>query len=75
MDGSFRDADHWVCVYQSSDAWDAELISQMLFNHGIGNHVVNKQDSNYPLIGHLEIFVFGSDLEQAIELIKKTKHD
>lgn len=73
MDGSFKDSDRWVCVYQSSDAWAAELTSQMLFNHGIANHIINKQDSNYPLIGHLEVYVFESDLEQAIELIKKNR--
>ncbi|MFM7078287.1 MAG: putative signal transducing protein [Bacteroidota bacterium] len=73
MDGEVNKHDQWVCVYQSSDAWSAELISQMLYNNGIANHVINKQDSNYPLIGHLEVYVFSSDLQQANEFIKKNK--
>ncbi|MEY3342818.1 MAG: hypothetical protein RL090_502 [Bacteroidota bacterium] len=71
MGGEVNRPDQWVCVYQSSDAWSAELISQMLFNNGIANHIINKQDSNYPLIGQLEVYVFKSDLQQATELINK----
>jgi hypothetical protein len=49
--------DNWACVYSSMMLHNVELMRNILQENGLEAVVFNKQDSFYPSIGHIELFV------------------
>ncbi len=63
--------DNWEIVYNTSEQYLAEMAQQMLRDNGIEAVVMDKKDSAYPMIGHIEVMVEKENLSAAEKLIKK----
>lgn len=59
-----------VHIYSSGQAYQVELIKQMLIDHNISAFLVNKQDSAYKF-GEIELFVDRDDVIRAKLLIQE----
>jgi hypothetical protein len=59
----------WKVVYTSNELHLAELARLMLQDNGIASVIMNKQDSTYPLIGHIELMVEEFDRKRAEQLL------
>lgn len=59
----------WIKIYTTSNAHKSEIIKGMLNEHGIKANILNKRDSELPLLGDVEIFVEKSNESQAKKLI------
>ena len=63
--------DNWVSVAQLTDSIKSEILKSMLETEGIKCVIVNKQDSAYPTIGHIQLFVEKDNVIQAKHLLSK----
>ncbi|MGK7391447.1 MAG: putative signal transducing protein [Candidatus Cyclobacteriaceae bacterium M2_1C_046] len=59
----------WKSVYKTKERYKAEIVKDVLEDHGISAVMVNKQDSSYVIIGELEIHVPVDNVMQAIKII------
>ncbi len=58
-----------VLVYTTNQVFEAEMIKQVLFDHGIQAFILNKMDSAY-LFGDIEILVSRDDVINSKRLIE-----
>lgn len=63
--------DNWIIVYNTSELYLAEMAQQMLRDNGIEAVVLDKKDSAYPSIGHIELMVEKENQPAAEKLIKE----
>jgi hypothetical protein len=61
----------WIEVYTTKDLYLAEMAKQMLQDHSIEAIVLNKLDSSYITIGHIEVLVKGENQHEAELLLKE----
>lgn len=54
----------WVLIYQTGQAWEAEMQRGLLEDNGIECVLINKQDSAY-LFGEVELYVKTDNAIQA----------
>ena len=47
---------NWVCIFNTSEGYRAEIAKDILYEEGIDAVIINKKDSNYQF-GILEIYV------------------
>ena len=64
---------NWNVVFTSNELYMAEIVRQMLQNNGIESVVINKLDSVYPSIGHVEVMVETYNQSRAEQLLKEFK--
>lgn len=64
----------WVCVYRTEKNFQAEMAKEILENEEIDCVVLNENDSNFPSIGELEIWVHMDFEEKATHLLKDLAH-
>jgi len=62
----------WVKIYGATMLHTVELVRQILEKEGLNAIVVNKQDSFYPSIGEIEIFVKSEFVIAAKKIIEDT---
>ena len=62
--------DNWNVVFTVKVSYLGEMAKQMLHDNGIEAVVMNKVDSAYPTIGHIEVLVKDEDREKAEQLLK-----
>jgi hypothetical protein len=60
----------WVCVFQTEYGFQAEIAREILENEEINCVLLNENDSNFPSIGDLEIWVHQDFEVSATELLK-----
>ena len=58
----------WVKIYTSQQFIKAEIVRQVLIEHGIDAVLLNKQDSSYKF-GFVEVHIHPQNFDQAIEII------
>ncbi len=63
--------ENWSVVYVTEKPYLAEMARQMLMDKGIEAVVMDKKDSAYPTIGHIEVMVENDNLPEAKQLIKE----
>lgn len=63
--------DNWKIVFNTSEQYLAEMAHQILSNNGIEAVVMDKKDSAYPWIGHIEVMVENQNLPAAEKLLKE----
>jgi hypothetical protein len=63
--------DDWTTVYLTESSYLAEAARQMLSDNGIEAVIMNKKDSAYPMIGHIEVMVNKGDQAEAEKLLKE----
>lgn len=61
---------NWICIYRSISIQDVELIRSILEDNNIEAVVLNKQDSSYPCIGEIELYVPKESFTEARSLIE-----
>ncbi|MCX7987484.1 MAG: DUF2007 domain-containing protein [Bacteroidales bacterium] len=61
--------DGWIKIYQTQNAYHAELVRQAIEKEDISCVVMNKQDSSF-FFGNIEIYVKIEDLEKANKIIQ-----
>lgn len=59
-----------VIVYTTNQLYQAEMLKNILADHGIFSFIINKQDSNYHF-GDIEVYVNQDDVIRAKMLIEK----
>lgn len=59
-----------VIVYTTNQQYQADILKNILADHGIHCFIINKQDSNYHF-GDIEVYVNQDDVIKAKMLIKK----
>jgi len=60
----------WVCVFQTEQGFQAEIAKEILENEEIHCVILNENDSNFPSIGELEVWVHQDFKAKATELLK-----
>jgi hypothetical protein len=66
-----QNMDNWKAVYITPEKYLAEMAGQMLRDNGIEAVVLDKLDSAYPSIGHIEVMVEKDKVPAAEQLIKE----
>ncbi len=66
-----QNMDNWEAVYITPEKYLAEIAQQMLRDNGIESVVLDKRDSAYPSIGHIEVMVEKDKVPVAEQLIKE----
>ncbi|MGC8802436.1 MAG: DUF2007 domain-containing protein [Bacteroidales bacterium] len=59
----------WTKIYQTQNAYQAEIIRQVMEKENIACVVMNKQDSSF-FFGNIEIFVKDENVEAAKQLLQ-----
>ena len=60
----------WIKIFTTSDAVQAQIVKDLLQNHGISSVIINKKDSSYVVIGDVEVYVQRDNAMKAIHLVK-----
>ncbi len=59
----------WVCVFQTDQAYQAEIAREILENEEINCVVMNEHISTIPSIGEIEVWVHQDNQAKAAELL------
>jgi type III secretory pathway lipoprotein EscJ len=59
-------------IYETSDMLEAEIMIQMLKEHGVQAVSMNKRDSSYHAFGLIEIYCPANDVVTALHLINQS---
>jgi transcriptional regulatory protein LevR len=62
---------NWKVVFTVTELHLSEMAKQMLNDNNIEAIIMNKVDSAYPSIGHVEVLVKEDDQEKAEQLLKE----
>jgi hypothetical protein len=63
----------WECIFITDQAYRAEIIRMVLQDNNIEAVVVNKKDSAYIQIGHVEVHVRSEDVILARIILEREK--
>jgi hypothetical protein len=58
----------WLKIYTTSELYKAEMVRQILLDHGIEAVIMNQQDSVYRF-GEIKVYVSKVDLDAAQEIV------
>jgi hypothetical protein len=64
-------AENWKVIFTSNELHLSEIAKQVLQENGIKSILLNKMDSAYPSIGHIEVLVREDDQQAAKQLLKE----
>lgn len=70
---NIMDTENWVLAYEVPALIQGTIAQQVLEANGIESQIVNQQDSSYPTVGCIQIYVQSKDLETARQILEKTK--
>lgn len=62
---------NWKVVFTVNEVHLSEMAKQMLNDNDIEAIIMNKVDSAYPSIGHIDVMVKEDDQEKAEQLLKE----
>lgn len=63
--------DNWVSVFETTEAFVAERMKEVLIEAGIPAVVLNQLDSSYKVFGEINVMVNKEDLQKAETVIKE----
>ncbi len=63
---------NWINVYSSANLQKVELLKHILQENDIDAVVMNRQDSTYPVIGEIELYVNRDKVIPAKKIIENT---
>lgn len=64
---------NWVCVYRSTILHNVELVRHLLDENDIKAVVLNQQDSFYPVIGEINLFVHRDHVIRSKKIIQDSE--
>ena len=62
---------NWVSVFETTEAFVAERMKEVLIEAGIPAVVLNQLDSSYKVFGEINVMVNKEDLQKAETVIKE----
>lgn len=62
--------DNWVAVFETDQAYRAEMVKDILCDHNIEAIVLNQKDSSYIMLGSIRVMINQKDIEKATEILK-----
>ena len=63
--------ENWVKVFSSSDLLKVKMAEDVLKQHRIESHILNKPDSMLPMLGEAELFTLAEKADEAINVLAK----
>jgi hypothetical protein len=60
---------NWIKIFTSINFYQAEIVKQVLTEHGIDTVLINKQDSSHRNFGHIEVYIHQDNFSRAIEIM------
>lgn len=63
----------WIIVFSSTELFQTKLAEDILKQHGIASHIVNKPDSMIPTVGAAELYTLPENAEKALEVLRANK--
>jgi hypothetical protein len=63
----------WTKIYTTDQAYQADIIIELLNENDIDGVIMNKRDSSYVAFGNIEVFVSGENKDKALEIIKQSE--
>ena len=60
----------WIMIYQADEEYKAEIIRQLLENHGLHPVLMDKKDDEFR-IGQVEIFIAPEEADQARHIMSE----
>lgn len=64
----------WVCILHTGQSFQAEMAREILENEEISCVILNENDSAFPSVGELEVWVHQDYKSKATELLKELIH-
>lgn len=64
----------WVCILHTGQSFQAEMAREILENEEISCVILNENDSAFPSVGELEVWVQQDYQSKATELLKELIH-
>lgn len=61
----------WICVFSAIELLEVKLAEDILKQHDIPSHIVNKPDSAIPSVGEAELYVPPAQAEEAVKVLVK----
>ncbi len=61
----------WVIAYTTNQLYQAEILKEVLKDHGIEVQVINKMDSTYRTFGEIEVYVRDTHILKAKMLARE----
>ncbi len=61
----------WVLIYASTELFKAKIVEDILKQHGIESHILEKGDSAIPSVGEVRLYTPAGRVEEAIDILKK----
>ncbi len=61
----------WECIYRSTDLLQVKLAEDVLKQHGIESHILNKPDSAIPALGEAELYARKEKAGKARRILKE----
>jgi hypothetical protein len=61
----------WVLAYTTRQSFQAEILKQVLHDHGINAQIINKMDRTYQTFGEIEVYVPDTHILKAKMLVKE----
>lgn len=59
----------WQSVFTSDQAYKVEIVKAVLEEHGLSPVIINKRESAYNTLGHIELHVSNEEVLKALKLI------
>ncbi|RMF20333.1 MAG: hypothetical protein D6765_17000 [Bacteroidetes bacterium] len=63
--------ENWVRVFSSPELYQVKIAEDILKQHGIESHIVNRGDSAIPSIGEAELYTLPDMAERAAEILRE----
>lgn len=60
----------WVKIFSSPELIQVKIAEDVLKQHGIESHILNKPDSVIPSIGEAELYTLAEKAEHALVVLK-----
>lgn len=61
----------WVVAYKTRLEYRAAIFKEVLHDHGIAAHIINKMDSTYRSFGNIEVYVPDTQILKAKKLAQE----
>ncbi len=60
----------WQKVFSAFESYKAEIVKDVLENHGLNPVIINKQDSSYSNFGQFEVHVSADEVIKSLNIIE-----
>lgn len=62
--------EQWCAIFETDQAYRAEILKDILTNNGVEAIILNQKDSAYVMLGTIKVMIRQSDRAKATEILK-----